>query len=122
MGMLASVYRTVETQLADGTAVMQDCTNGGWSSRFNQVCIVNVPGPFAPDSRNPAVMLVRHPSPNIKSVHCVAVEHHMADKWTMMGGNFIHTSDSRFGETVRGLLGDPDANVGAIAIHDRTEG
>jgi hypothetical protein len=40
--------------------------------------------------------------------------------WTMMGGNFAHTSDSRFGEAIEKIVGY--RMYGAVAIHDRIEG
>ena len=119
MGLIATVYRSVMTQLADGSAFMNDATNYGWSSRFNTVCVVNVPGPFEPRDGVPGVVLVRHRT--MKHVYAVSVNDHEKGLWTMMGGNFLHTSDSRFGETVRKLLDDPTAFVGAVPIHDRKE-
>lgn len=121
MGLIANVFRQVDRQLADGTATMQDCTNGGWSSRFNTVCVVNASGPFGPRSDCPAVMLVRHPAPSITHVYAVLRDHYDEDRWTMMGGNFLYTCDSRFGELVRDLLNDKNAFVGAVPIHDRIE-
>lgn len=122
MGLIANVFRQVDQQLADGSATMQDCTNGGWSSRYNQVCIVNANGPFEPNGHRPAVMLVRHPAPTIVHVFAVLRHHHENNEWTQMGGNFLYTSDSRFGELVCDLLGDKNAFVGAVPIHDRIEG
>lgn len=121
MGLIANVYRMVDRQLADGTAVMSDCTNNGWSSRFNTVTIMNASGPFEPDPSRPAVILVRHPAGSLRHVYAVLQEHENDNLWTMMGGNFIHSCDSRFGELVRDLLGDPKAFVGAVPIHDRIE-
>jgi hypothetical protein len=40
-------------------------------------------------------------------------------KWTMFGGCFGHTSDSRFTAAVRAIVGFPF--YGAVPIHDRVE-
>jgi hypothetical protein len=138
MGLTANVFRQVDRQLADGTAVMQDCTNGGWSSRFNTVTLVNIKGPSEPTASAPAVILVPHPSLSHVSIHAKSLEHHEAGRWTMMGGNYLCSSDSRFGDTVREMLIESlvkrglsktvaasvmgDYYPGAIAIHDRIEG
>lgn len=126
MGLLANVFRA-----ADG----MDCTLYGWSSSFTTVCVVNAEGPFQPDERHPAVMIRRHLT--MPALHAVLVEHHEARKWTMMGGNFMYSSDSRFREACAQIMiyGHkwPEKKTavydiplhmsfGAIAIHDRIEG
>ena len=40
-------------------------------------------------------------------------------KWTMFGGNFAYTSDSRFSEAVSAIVGY--RFYGAVPIHDRIE-
>lgn len=119
MGMLASVYRQVDVQNVDGTAVMVDCTNGGWSSRFNSVCIVNVDGPFKPMIGRPGVLLVDGPDPNPNPI-IVAKEHHDNNVWTQFGGNFLYTSDSRFSIAVDQIIGHRIGSM-AVRIHDRIE-
>jgi hypothetical protein len=128
MGLSISVYRNVERGL-DG-----DCTNGGISSRFGKLVVVNCDGPSEPSADAPPVLLVSH------VVGCLALvpAHKNAagdwvkvPSWTMMGGNYGATSDSRFGEKARELLaehykvrGRPVGRVdfyGAVAIHDRIE-
>lgn len=129
MGLIANVYRSVSTQLADGSAFMTDCTNCGWSSRFNTVCVMNVDGPFDPSPSCPPVYLELHRVPSIHSVHVISKEHRDGGQWTMMGGNFLHSSDSRFGQAVRDLLnqkakfggGYNDFYPGPVPIHDRVE-
>ncbi len=108
MGIIANVYRS-----SDG----YDCTNGGPSFYVNRVCIVNVDGPFNPSDDAPAAMLMKHPAMNHVFLR---FEEHVG-KQAMMGGNFVHCSDSRFGEQVRYLLDDYKAFVGAVPIHDRIE-
>ena len=119
MGMIAEVYRQVDRQLADGSAVMHDCTNGGWSGRFNTVCVINVEGPFNPDIRHPGVLLIDGPGPDPNPI-IVHREHHESNVWTMFGGNFLYTSDSRFNEAVEKILGRRYGGM-AIRIHDRVE-
>ena len=119
MGLIANVYRQVDRQLADGTAVMLDCTNHGWSRRFNEVCVVNVEGTFKPSNMNPAVLLIDGPGPAPNPI-IVLQEHYADKKWTMFGGNFLYTSDSRFGKAVNEILGGYFAGM-AIRIHDRIE-
>jgi hypothetical protein len=117
MGLIAEIYR------AEG----RDCTLNGWSSQHNTVCVINAEGPFEPSDFRPGVLIVRHPT--LLSLHAISVQHHAAGKWTMMGGNFLHTSDSRFGELCRRLLEqdnwmkfDRYFSYGAVPIHDRIEG
>lgn len=119
-GDMAYVYRQVARQHADGSAHMQDSTNGGWSSKFNVVVVTNAGGVFEPSKEMPGVRLVKHRTMN--HVFAVSERDIAAGKWTMFGGNYLSSSDSRFKEAVRKLLGDPDAFVGAIPIHDRYEG
>jgi hypothetical protein len=40
-------------------------------------------------------------------------------KWTMMGGNYAATSDSRFSDKIEEMLGH--GFYGAVPIHDRVE-
>ena len=125
MGLVANVYRSGVLlkgglQVPDNALMgVCDCTLKGWSSYSDKVCILNAEGPFKPRDGVPGVVLVRHRT--MKHVYAVSVDDHEKGLWTMMGGNFLHTSDSRFGETVRKLLDDPTAFVGAVPIHDRKE-
>lgn len=115
MGIIANVYRSD-----------YDCTLNGWSSLFNKVTVVNAEGPFDPTDDCPAVMIVRHSTMN--SLHAISVADKLNNRQTMMGGNFLHSSDSRFGKLCQKLLEEGGANpvrgwihTGAIAIHDRVE-
>lgn len=120
MGLIADVYRSVERRNADGSVVQRDCTNGGWSARFHRVCVVNAEGPFAPSDDCPAVLLVKHRT--LDAVHAVSVADQNSGVWTMAGGNFLHTSDSRLGELIAKLLGPEHRFHGPVSIHDRVEG
>jgi hypothetical protein len=106
MGMLASVFRNP----------LGDCTNDGLSSKYSTVVIVNVPGPFKPDDKYPAVQLeLCYGNVIAKPV----VNDSEYKPWFMFGGNFLYTSDSRFRETLEEMLGHKF--YGAIPIHDRVE-
>ena len=104
MGMLAHVY----------DSPLGNCSNRGLSSKFKKVCIVNVEGPFDPAPDLPAVKLVKRSYGNIV---CEPVD--LAGKWTMFGGAYVTTSDSRFHEAVRELSGY--AHGFPVALHDRVE-
>jgi len=115
MGLIASVF--VKRRWHNEGI---DCTINGWSARFDEVCVVNVEGPFEPDDKYPAVMLVPHRTLK-HAIHVVLVEHHEKGLWTMAGGNYLSTTDSRFWEGVAEIIGPEHRFHGAVAIHDRIE-
>lgn len=92
-----------------------DCTNGGISSKAHELCLVNVPGPFEPNKKIPAALLVEGNLRN--SAKIVPLKETRKGKWFMFGGNFAYSSDSRFCDTVEKLQGTSSP----VAIHDRTE-
>jgi len=113
MGLIVDVFRTG----------MQDCTNNGISRRADRLFLVNVDGPFNPGGLDIAAMLVPG---NVKgtvkvvpAVWCDIGEWAPDPRWSMMGGNYAATSDSRFHEAVRKITGG--ASYGAVPIHDRIE-
>jgi hypothetical protein len=103
-----------------------DCTNGGMTSRFNRVCLVNVDGPFEPTLDIPAAVLVKGNLPNTAKVVPEEALNNNGD-WTifgapkiyMFGGNFVATRDSRFNRAVEEITGY--RFYGAIPVHDRVE-
>lgn len=105
MGMIASIY----------DSPMGNCSNKGISARFKKVCITNVDGPFTPDAETPAVKLVK-----TRAGYVSIVPDEVADKWTMFGGAFVFTSDSRFSEAVQRMTGNV-MFYGAVPLHDRVE-
>lgn len=136
MGLIANVYRTGELT-PEGLMKPQNCTLNGWSSTTDRVIVVNIPGPFDPESYTGymPVMLVRHRT--MPALHVVSVKHFQEKRWTMMGGNFLHSSDSRFSQACNDIMahgnGWPHTTDGryhvheqmsfhAIPIHDRVEG
>lgn len=113
MGLLVSVLRH---------ANFPDCSLNGLSAQHAQICVVNMDGPFDPHPNSPAFLLVNH----YRDACALFPAEHNGDKWFVnhgiwwqMGGNFAHTSDSRFNEAIRRLTGIPF--YGALAIHDRRE-
>lgn len=121
MGIIANVYRTGSTRGCDmGLMKVEDCTNNGWSSGhgFDRVCVVNADGPFEPSDDCPAVMIVPHRT--VKgAIHAISLHHHETKQWTMFGGNYLASSDSRFWELCERL--GASRYHGAVAIHDRVE-
>ena len=115
MGLFVSVYKNP----------MGDCTLGGISSQVEDLCLVNVDGPFQPDHRAPAALLVKGNGPGlVKIVPAMPDGHRVGNwvprtEWCMMGGNYAATSDSRFHEAVRRITGAQ--SYGAVPIHDRIE-
>jgi len=110
MGLIVSVYRNAESNY--------DCTNGGISSRFTRLTLINVEGPFEPTANAPAALLL---SNHFNTVRIVPADENgeQIKGWTMFGGNYASTSDSRFGEAVEKINGI--RYPGAVPIHDRIE-
>lgn len=113
MGLIAEVYRSN----------LGDCTNGG-ISRAAQLTIMNIEGPFEARADAPAAMLVQglsHDTVRIVPAAFKAFENRWIPdpRWTMMGGNYAATSDSRFFQAIEAILGH--RFYGAVAIHDRIE-
>ncbi len=104
MGIIADIY----------DSPFGNCSNGGISAKYKQVCVINVDGPFKPTPDTPAVRLIKRSSGNL-----VCVPLGLEDKWTMFGGAYIETSDSQFTKAVEKLSGYDHAFP--IALHDRVE-
>jgi hypothetical protein len=109
MGMLAWIYKS---------PLGGNCSNNGISQTNQQVCIVNVDGPFEPSDDCPAVKLIKRD--RVGNVVCVPVDLLTRGAWTMFGGSLIYTSDSRFSDAVA-KLADYDFGF-PVALHDRCEG
>ncbi len=100
-----------------------DCTRNGVSSRHDHLTVVNVPGPFNPAPDRPAVLMDSHVKGCLRLVPAELENETwrpVQGKWFMAGGNFGHSSDSRFNEACRQKLG-VECFYGAAAIHDRVE-
>jgi len=93
-----------------------DCTNGGISSRFSRLLLICDTGFLDVDENDPPENLVKLVKRHLFGQDTYHVEPYKAPEgigW-MAGGNFAHTSDSRFTRMMDGFYG-------AVAIHDRQE-
>ncbi|MFF0818402.1 hypothetical protein ACFYVR_25130 [Rhodococcus sp. NPDC003318] len=125
-------------------AAGSDCTLGGITSRAARLVLVGVldsthahaadvaPMPecsrvVAPEAGRPAVAIEvrRRPFDDGRFAHLVPVQwdesahrYARADGWSMAGGNYATTSDSRFGELIERVVGH---RIPALAVHDRVE-
>lgn len=93
-----------------------DCSNDGISSRFGTLLLVCDEGFVNVDESNPPENLVRMVKRSLfgKDVYSINPWKEPDGIGWMFGGNFAHTSDSRFTRMCGG-------QYGAIAIHDRQE-
>jgi hypothetical protein len=96
--------------------IRKDSSNGGISSRCNQVTVVGIPRAelWEPTEDAPAVKLVKRTFGKKTVVHAEPIEPPPAGSvgW-MSGGTFIACCDSRFGEAI--------GFYGAVSLHDRCE-
>ncbi|SDG59812.1 hypothetical protein SAMN05216338_1001858 [Bradyrhizobium sp. Rc2d] len=104
MGLIAHIY----------DRPLGNCSNGGVSAKHRQVCVVNVDGPFEPTQDGPAVRLIKRSTGNL-----VCEPLGLENRWTMFGGAYVYTSDSRFTEAVEKLSGYNHAFP--VALHNRVE-
>jgi|TARA_B110000908_G_scaffold33424_1_gene40030 hypothetical protein len=117
MGIHVNIYKQARDE--DSMFGNNDCTAGGESSYAKGFCVVNAEGPFEPCEDYPAAELVMaEPIGGKKILRLIPVS--KKDSWTMFGGNYAGTSDSRFGRLCDQLLGG--SFYGAVAVHDRVEG
>lgn len=107
MGLIVSVYKDADSNY--------DCTMNGVTSRFTKMCVTNVDGPFDPSDDCPAVKLVEGNLPGTAKI----VPEECEGKWSMFGGNYAATSDSRFSEAIESIVGG--RFYGAVPVHDRVE-
>ena len=118
MGMIVSVYRSFREN--DDFLEVTDCTNGGITNietGVHKLTLVNVDGPFDPEPGRPAAWLLPG---NVEGTVKIVPDWEFQDNtWTMFGGNYAGTSDSRFTEAVEKITGA--TFYGAVPIHDRVE-
>lgn len=101
-GLTATVYRNLE-----------DCTNGGISSLWNNLYLISDgKGPFEASDIRQCVCIERKNVFGEEYVCCKPAV--FRKRWYMSGGNFLYSPDSRFRE-ITGISYP-------IAIHDRYEG
>ena len=91
-----------------------DCTNGGISSRYNELILVGegIEGPVTVDLDNPpenVVKIVKRKLFGGKEEYMHIEPYNNEGKWFMYGGNIACTSDSRFPSRY------------PLKIHDRCE-
>ena len=121
MGLILDVYKSSGRSFS----------NGGFSERVDEVTVVNVGGPFEPNEERPAALLLAgNTSDSVKVVPALKVRTGYVPLEAkdalgqpgvgpMFGGTFVGTSDSRFSEAIRAILGR--GFYGAVAFHDRFE-
>ena len=108
-----NMVKCVEVGVLRRTGI--DCTNGGVSYRHDAILVPCEGGYIDVDMDNPPENLCKV----VRGRFCGEVYVHLkpvclGDKWSMAGGNFAYTSDSRFQEII--------CNGGyPVAIHDRVE-
>ena len=117
MGLHVEIYRCYE--LGNG-----GCSNHGVSDiqtrpEIRGLTITNIEAPFEPSQEYPAAKLVVEKHFKYPTVRVVPQELLDAGVWSMMGGSYVATSDSRFNEKIEELTGH--TFYGAVALHDRTE-
>ncbi len=106
-----------------------DFSNGGASSRFQELVLVNVGGPSSVEEGNAAMLVEGNLAGTLKVVEAEWMEGGMnGGDWVekkgdgvgpMFGGCYVGTSDSRFEEACQYLLGHKF--YGLVALHDRYE-
>ena len=117
MGIHVNIYQQAREE--DTWLGKIDCTMGGEPSYAKGFTVVNAEGPFEPCEDYPAAELVMaEPIGGRKILRLIPVS--KKGKWTMFGGNYASTSDSRFSRLCDQLLGG--SFYGAVAVHDRVEG
>lgn len=95
---------------------ISDCSNGGITSRFKRLLVICPDGFIDVDEDNPPENLCKVVKRHLFGrdvYHIEPVAEPKGAGW-MAGGNFAHTSDSRFSD----MCGH---QYGALAIHDRQE-
>lgn len=102
-GLEAEVYRS-----STG-----DCTNGGISAECRNLYILTqTKGPFEPQDIRECVRVECKEVAGNQYIDCKPL--YFRNRWYMMGGNFLYTSDSRFREITGSQY--------PVPIHDRYEG
>ena len=115
MGLHVEIYRDLN---------MGGCSAHGVSDiqtrpEVRGVTIINIEAPHEPSKECPAASLVAEKHFKHPTVRVVPLELLEKKAWSMMGGSYVATSDSRFNEAIEQLTGH--TFYGAVALHDRTE-
>lgn len=102
-GLVCSVYRKSNKI---------DCSNRGNSSKTDLVVITGDGVDcevFEASGDSPHYIIIKDMCAGCERIRAIPKELVDSDRWTMFGGNFLYTSDSRFPSNA------------PIAIHDRVE-
>jgi len=104
--------------IGDRNSKYGDSSNGGVSSKVDELTIINIGGPFEATENAPAAMLVMGNIPN--SVKIIPSAGYATERRAgpMMGGCYVTTSDSRFSDKLESM-GMPRGM--AVPLHDRWE-
>jgi hypothetical protein len=105
-------------------ALHLDIYRSDWNDSANifhgreYITVVNIPGPFEPQPSDAVALLEQHAPGACRLVPAELI----GSEWIPLegmtnGGTYAATSDSRFNETMRELLGSNF--YGAVAVHDR---
>lgn len=95
-----------------------DCTLNGPSKTARGFCIMNVDGPHSPSPDYPAAFIVDDFPMGQRYPKIVPESQLSAKMWSMAGGNFAGSCDSRWRSAVEKAGGGPH---GMLPIHDRVE-
>lgn len=113
-GLTASIYKN---------PTFKHCSNGGISARCDEVTVVGLWDGRITGVAAPPVIIESHHAGCLRAVpaewDAEKAEWVRAPGCWMMGGSFVHTSDSRFGAACERALGAKF--YGAVALHDRKE-
>lgn len=98
--------------------LLQGCSNGGITEKFDDLLLVCKDGYIEIDENNPPENLVTYVDRELLGRKCGYIrpyaEHPAGKTDYMFGGTYAASSDSRFSEITGGTYG-------AIPVHDRTE-
>ena len=115
MGLHVEIYRDLN---------MGGCSNHGVSDiqtrpEVRGLTIINIQAPHEPSKEYPAATIVAEKHFKHPTVRVIPLELLEKRVWTMFGGSYVATSDSRFNEAIEQLIGR--TFYGAVSLHDRTE-
>jgi len=100
---------------------LKGCSNNGVSETkgIKGLTITNIDAPFKPSKEYPAAKLIVEKHFKHPTVRVVPEALLLDDVWTMMGGSYVASCDSRFNQKIEELTGH--TFYGAVALHDRVE-
>ena len=99
-----------------------DCSNHGISEKADQIMLINAgKEPLEPGKKYAYPLAKLVPGVRDGTIKVVPVDANgqELDGWSMFGGNFAYSSDSRFHEAVERITGH--RSYGPVPIHDRFE-